>query len=64
MLTSADVPNVCCAAVNAAVADVLTAVAAVPTAVDFLLLRMFQTSVGGSVHIRGKFKESKYTRKK
>jgi hypothetical protein len=45
MLTSADVPDVSCASVDPAVAAVLTAVAAVPTAVDFLLLRMFQTSL-------------------
>jgi hypothetical protein len=37
VLTSADVPNVCCAAVHPAVGDVLTAVAAVSTVVDFLL---------------------------
>jgi hypothetical protein len=41
VLTSADVLSVSCAAVNPAVADVLTAVDAVPTAVDFILLRMF-----------------------
>ncbi len=45
VLTSADVPNVCCAAVHPAVSDVLTAVGAVPTAVVFILIRMFQTSV-------------------
>ncbi len=39
------VPNVSCDAVKPAVADVLTAVAAVPTAVDFLLLRVFPTSL-------------------
>ncbi len=45
VLTSADVPNVCCASVDPAVADILTAVAAVSTAVKFFLLWMFPTSL-------------------